>query len=115
MKDRRIDYLEFEVLDLEKSKQFYGEVFGWTFQDCGPDYVSFTETRLEGGFAKVKSISKGGALVVFYSSNLETTSEKIKSAGGSISQATFSFPGGCRFHFTDPNGNELAVWSDKTE
>ncbi len=112
-KDRRIDYIEFQAIDLIEAKRFYGDVFGWKFVDYGPDYASFNDGRLDGGFQKVASVQKGGPLIVIYSLNLELIKDKVKSAGGTIVKDIFEFPGGRRFHFTDPSGNELAIWSDK--
>jgi len=111
--DRRIDYIEFLATDIQKTKQFYGQALGWKFEDYGPDYVSFADGRISGGFAKAASITHGGPLVVIYAVDLGATEAKIRAAGGTITKEPFSFPGGRRFHFTDPNGNELAVWSEK--
>ncbi len=111
-KDRRIDYIELPTVDLIEAKRFYGEVFGWKFVDYGPEYTSFNDGRLDGGFRKEPSVQRGGPLIIIYSINLELIKEKIKSAGGTIVQDIFEFPGGRRFHFTDPSGNELAIWSD---
>jgi predicted enzyme related to lactoylglutathione lyase len=112
-KDKRIDYIELPTLDLIEAKRFYGDVFGWTFVDYGPEYSSFNDGRLDGGFRKEPTVQAGGPLVIMYSVNLELLKEKIKSAGGAIAKDIYEFPGGRRFHFTDPSGNELAVWSDK--
>jgi uncharacterized protein len=112
-KNNRIDYVEFPITNIDEAKQFYGDVFGWDFVDYGPDYVSFNDGRLDGGFRKEIKLEKGGPLVVFYSATLESIQERIKTAGGVIVKKIFEFPGGRRFHFTDPSGNELAVWSDK--
>jgi len=111
--DNRIDYIEFPATDIAATKAFYGAVFGWTFTDYGPDYSSFTDGQLAGGFARAPSNSTGGPLVVLYSSNLEGTQGAVTGSGGRIAKPIFAFPGGRRFHFLDPNGNELAVWSDK--
>ena len=116
--DLQIDYIEFPATDIEATKRFYMEVFGWKFQDYGPDYTSFLDGRLAGGFntaAQVTSHGDGktrGPLIVLYASSLEDTYAKVKAAGGKIVTETFGFPGGRRFHFADPNGNELAVWSE---
>ncbi len=109
----RIDYIEFSATDIPATKAFYSSVFGWKFTDYGPDYVSFEDGQMGGGFAKVPSNSTGGPLVILYSSALEKTQAAVVGKGGRISKPIFSFPGGRRFHFLDPNGNELAVWSDK--
>ena len=111
--DRRVDYLEFPSTDIEETKRFYSEVFGWEFTDYGPDYTSFTDGRLNGGFVLATQVAAGGPLVVLYSTNLEEIKDRIVESGGRIVQEIFEFPGGRRFHFTDPNGNELAVWSDR--
>ena len=110
--DRRIDYVEFGATDIEATKRFYSAVFGWEFTDYGPDYTSFHDGRLNGGFAKVENVTGGGPLVVVYALHLEAMLASVKTAGGKIFKEIFSFPGGRRFHFHDPNGNELAVWSD---
>ena len=112
----KINYLEFPARDLQKAKAFFAQVFGWGFVDYGPEYVAISDAGIDGGFYlsdAVMSAASGSALVVFYSDNLASTQEKITTAGGLISQATFEFPGGRRFHFTDTNGNEFAVWSDQ--
>jgi uncharacterized protein len=111
--DSAIDYIEFTAPDLAAIKKFYGSVFGWTFQDWGDDYASFSDGRVDGGFARGQSKTGSGPLVILYSSGLEDIQQKVKAAGGVITKDTFSFPGGRRFHFADPAGNELAVWSDK--
>lgn len=113
--DRKIDYLEFPATDIEAIKAFYSEAFGWSFQDYGPEYCSFSDGKLDGGFYKSEKSSstvKGSVLVVIYAQDLETTLEKVVASGGRVIRPTFSFPGGRRFHFADPAGNELAVWSE---
>lgn len=112
----KINYVEFHSSDLPATKKFYGDVFGWEFQDYGPEYVAFSGAGLDGGFflSEKSSSSDGGAvLVVFYSERLEETLAKVEAAGGKIIKPVFSFPGGRRFHFADPSGNEFAVWSDE--
>jgi predicted enzyme related to lactoylglutathione lyase len=110
--DRRIDYIEFSATDIPATKVFYGDTFGWKFEDYGPGYTAFEDGRLMGGFQKVDEVSAGGVLVVLYASDLEATLDRVKAGGGRVVRETFSFPGGRRFHFSDPNGNELAVWSE---
>lgn len=111
--DNRIDYIEFGAKDIPATKKFYSAVFGWKFTDYGPDYVSFEDGRLTGGFDKAAAVGKASPLVVLYSSELEKTLSTVVKNGGTIVKEIFSFPGGRRFHFTDPNGNEIAVWSDR--
>ncbi|HET6778290.1 MAG TPA: VOC family protein [Gemmatimonadales bacterium] len=109
---RRIDYIEFSVPSVPEAKRFYGKAFGWSFEDYGPDYASFADGRLSGGF-QTASGNPGGPLVVIYAVDLEAMERQVREAGGTIVRPIFSFPGGRRFHFADPGGNELAVWSDK--
>ncbi|HWN20307.1 MAG TPA: VOC family protein [Gemmatimonadales bacterium] len=112
--DRRIDYIEFSVKSVPDAKRFYGQAFGWTFEDYGPDYASFSDGRLGGGFQTAAKVQTGGGpLVIIYATDLEAMEQKVRQAGGGIARPIFSFPGGRRFHFTDPSGYELAVWSDK--
>ena len=115
MKDQqiRIDYIEFQVLDMEKTKSFYREAFGWTFTDYGENYCEFQDGRLKGGFEKAETFNTGGPLIVMYSEHLEVVLDRVKALGMKIAKDIFSFPGGRRFQFVDPNGYELAVWSDK--
>jgi predicted enzyme related to lactoylglutathione lyase len=113
----KINYLEFPARDLEQTKEFFGDVFGWAFEDFGGEYTAFSNAGIEGGFFKsdlCAATKNGSALIVFYSVELEKTQEKIEQAGGKIMKPIFSFPGGRRFHFTDPSNNEFAVWSDQS-
>ena len=110
MTHEQIQYVEFLSNDFDAVKKFYSEAFGWKFTDYGPEYTAFSGECVEGGFAVGKP-AKGSILVILYSNKLEETKEKVEKAGGSIVQEIFSFPGGRRFHFIDPDGNELAVWS----
>jgi predicted enzyme related to lactoylglutathione lyase len=109
----RIDYIEFPATDLAKTKAFYERAFGWKFTDYGPDYTSFEDGRIAGGFTKEGNVVRGGPLVVLYASDLAGIEKKVRDAGGTITKGAFPFPGGRRFHFADPSGNELAVWSEK--
>lgn len=111
--DRRIDNLEFAVADIARSRDFYGKVFGWRFTDYGPSYCEFSDGRMTGGFATGGPIGPGGPLVILYADDLADTQRRLEAAGGLIVKPVFAFPGGRRFHFRDPDGYELAVWSDK--
>ncbi|GBE07768.1 glyoxalase-like domain protein [bacterium BMS3Bbin11] len=114
-KDGKINYLEFPAEDLNAAKVFFTTVFNWSFVDYGLEYATFSNAGIKGGFfksGKNMSTEKGSALVVFYSKDLEAMQAKIENAGGKIIKEIFSFPGGRRFHFSDPNDNEFAVWSD---
>jgi predicted enzyme related to lactoylglutathione lyase len=111
--DKRIDYIEFPAKHIAATKRFYRKVFGWKFTDYGPGYTSFFDGRLAGGFDAAARPKRGGALVVLYSRALEKTERQVRAARGKIVKPIFPFPGGRRFHFADPSGNELAVWSDR--
>jgi hypothetical protein len=111
----KINYLEFPAKNIEVAKAFFTAVFGWSFVDYGPEYTAFSNAGIDGGFFQSDlstSTESGSALIVFYSTDMEQTQAKIESAGGTIIKPIFSFPGGRRFHFADPNDNEFAVWSD---
>ena len=111
----KINYVEFPAKDIVATKDFFTKVFGWSFEDYGPDYIAFSNEGLDGGFYQsdlTASTKTGSALIIFYSKDLKSTQSKIEAAGGSMLRPIFSFPGGSRFHFADPNGNEFAVWSD---
>jgi len=111
----KINYVELPAKNIEATKRFFEKALAWKFVDYGPEYTAFSNQGLDGGFYKSdksSSTDNGSALIVFYSNNLETTQSKIKAAGGTIIKPIFEFPGGRRFHFTDPNKNEYAVWSD---
>lgn len=110
--NHRIDYVEFNVRDIPRAKEFYSAAFGWFFKDFGHDYSEFTDGRLRGGFT-LGTVKQGGPLVILYATDLESTQRRVEKAGGKIVKPTFPFPGGRRFHFADPEGYELAVWSDK--
>ena len=112
-KDRRIDYIELRVADLARTRAFYGAAFGWSFTDYGPTYLAFSDGRLDGGFTTEGTPNPGGPLVILYADDLAEQQSRIESAGGQISIPIFTFPGGRRFHFQDPDGYELAVWSDR--
>lgn len=110
----KINYVELPSSDLEKTKAFFAKALGWTFEDYGPDYTAFSNQGLDGGFFRAdlsSTTDTGGALIVFYSDDLEKTQAKILGAGGKLVKEIFNFPGGRRFHFTEPCGNEFAVWS----
>lgn len=110
--NNHIDYIEFKAADLESIKSFYTGVFNWKFTDYGPDYVAFEDSGLLGGFSRSEAPVVNGALIILYHSELEQIKSRIEEYGGKVSQDIFSFPGGRRFHFLDPAGNELAVWSE---
>jgi predicted enzyme related to lactoylglutathione lyase len=109
----RLDYIEFAAASTPPVRDFYSSIFGWKFEDYGPAYTSFHDGRIAGGFdASIPPRPGPSALAVIYSSDLEATQQAVRAAGGTITRPIFSFPGGRRFHFTDPSGNELAVWSE---
>lgn len=110
-----IDYIELSVTDLDGAKRFYGDAFGWTFNDYGPEYAGYVDgargEREAGGFRLVSEVSSGGPLVVLFSSDLEASEAAVRQAGGRIVAEIFSFPGGRRFELEDPFGNRLALWT----
>ncbi|KZL19883.1 Glyoxalase-like domain protein [Pseudovibrio axinellae] len=111
----KINYIELPAADLEAVKTFYGNALGWKFKDFGPEYIAFNDGEFDGGFFKSalsSSAASGAALVVLYANDLEKLRETLVLHGAKICREIFSFPGGRRFHFLDPNNNELAVWSD---
>jgi len=111
--NHKIDYVELAATDLGAFKKFYGEVFGWTFQDWGPDYISFEGAGTDGGVRGGEKPVAGSTTVILYADDLEATEKAVVKAGGVIG-ARHDFPGGRRVHFTDTCGNALAVWT-KTE
>lgn len=111
----KINYIELPARDLAQVQQFFMQAFGWEFIDYGNDYTAFSNQGLDGGFYRSDKSSctdTGAALVVFYSADIASTERKIVAAGGAVTTATYAFPGGRRFHFSDPSGNEYAVWTD---
>jgi hypothetical protein len=111
--DGYLDYIELPAPDMEATKRFYGSVFGWTFTDYGPDYAEFDSGGCKGGLnSELKVVESGGALIVLWAGDLDAMEAKVAAAGAEVI-AHHAFPGGRRIHFRDPNGNELAVWSDK--
>jgi len=111
----KINYVEFPAVDLVATKQFFVRAFNWQFEDYGPEYTAFSNQGLDGGFFKSPmkaTTAQGSALLILYSRDLQASLDKVLSAGGLISKDIFSFPGGQRFHFIEPSGNELAVWSE---
>jgi len=115
-KHEKINYVEFPACNIQATKEFFSQAFGWSFQDFGPDYTAFSNQGIDGGFYQSvlsSSTNNGAALIVLFSNDLKATQEKIENANGIITKPVYSFPGGQRFHFTEPSGNEFAVWSDK--
>ena len=110
--DYGIDYIELHVNAVADSRKFYSDAFGWSFQDWGPDYVSFEHANVAGGMTEQESSKSGAPLVILYASKLEEAVTRVEKAGGKIVKPIFAFPGGRRFHFTDPAGNELAIWGE---
>ena len=112
-----IDYIEINVDDMETAKRFYRAAFDWNFNDYGPEYAGIQKMKGEGesgGLRTMDAVAPGGPLVILYSTDLENSKDRVVQAGGEITVEPFSFPGGRRFQFKDPCGNELAVWTDKS-
>ncbi|MBM6550420.1 VOC family protein [Marinomonas ostreistagni] len=113
--DKQINYVELPARDLALNKRFFAQVFGWQFEDFGQEYTAFSNAGVKGGFFRADFTSRpqtGAALIVLYANELEQTLADVEQAGGTIEQPIFEFPGGRRFHFLDPCGNEWAVWSE---
>jgi uncharacterized protein len=111
--EKRIDYIEIPVTDPARARNFFAELMGWEFQDWGPDYISFSDGRLNGGFRRSEEpVPRNSVLLVFFSEDLERDRDRVVDLGASISQDIFEFPGGRRFHFVDPMGNEYAIWGE---
>ena len=111
-----INYIEITVTDMVAAQAFYAAAFGWRFTDYGPEYAGIQRHNgigEVGGLAQADTPRLGGALVILYSDDLDATLASVESAGGVITTPPFAFPGGRRFHFTDPTGNELAVWAER--
>jgi uncharacterized protein len=110
-----IDYIEIPVTDIEAAKAFYASAFGWSLVDYGPDYAGIAgKGKEQGGLRRDSEVQPGGPLVILYSEDLEASAEAVTAAGGRVLEPIYGFPGGRRFHFADPSGNELAVWSDRS-
>ena len=114
--DKKINYLELPCNNFDAVQIFYETVFGWTFVNYGEEYRAFNDGNMDGGFYASDQHSftaSGAALIVIYAENLEQMKQAVEENGGIIKKKIFPFPGGRRFHFTDPSGNELAVWSEQ--
>jgi predicted enzyme related to lactoylglutathione lyase len=107
----KIDYVEFNVASIDAAKAFYGSAFGWNFTDYGPNYCEFDDGRLKGGLTTLGPPRPGGPLIILYAHDLEAAVVAVERAGGEIVRPITGFPGGRRFHFRDPDGYELAVWT----
>lgn len=111
----KLNYVEFAAKNLDATKAFFSAVFGWEFVDYGPEYTAFSNQGLDGGFYQAdvsNQTANGGALLVFYSADINATLAKVEQSGGEVILPIFEFPGGFRFHFLEPSGNEFAVWSE---
>jgi uncharacterized protein len=107
-----IDYVELRAGDMQASKAFYAAAFGWGFTDYGPEYAAFEGAGLDGGLDGTTPAADRPPLVILKSEDLEDTLGRVEAAGGVVTVPIFEFPGGRRFHFRDPAGNELAVWAE---
>lgn len=115
--DKSINYVEFPLTNSQATQQLYKTVFGWEFKQWGPNYLSFSGAGVDGGFngEDKTPVQAPGVLIVLYAADLQKAHAAVSAAGAKIVRNTYAFPGGMRFHFTDPNGNELAVWSEAVE
>ena len=111
----KIDYVEFSSPDPDATRSFFASAFGWQFEVFG-DYLAFHGAGLDGGIypsEQVGRVDSGGPLVVFYSLDIAASERLVCQHGATIVKPCFSFPGGRRFHFIEPAGNEFAIWSDR--
>lgn len=111
----QINYLELPSLDPQASKAFFSTLFGWHFEDYGPDYIAFSNAGIAGGFYRANIVAtpaEGGVLVVLKSANLGQSLAEVTATGATIVKPIFSFPGGQRFEFLEPGGNQLAIWAE---
>jgi len=113
-----IDYVEIPVTDMAAAQEFYGTAFGWRFTSYGEGYAGVrtaaeSEGEEAGGLtlAEAEKVARAGPFVILYSEDLEATLEAVRAAGGQVVDGPYDFPGGRRFHFLDPSGNELGVWT----
>lgn len=114
LQHEKLNYVEFPAKNLAQTKAFFSAVFGWEFVDYGQEYTAFSNQGLDGGFFQSEQTAltaNGSPLLVFYSEDIHKTLAKVTQHGGKVIQDIFDFPGGCRFHFTEPSGNEFAVWA----
>jgi uncharacterized protein len=111
--DGKIDYLELRGGDLSRTRRFYAEAFGWRFTDYGPTYTAFEDAGLDGGFQADAAAASAAPLPILFAHDLEAMKARVEAAGGTVTLPPFDFPGGRRFHFRDPAGNELAVWAER--
>ena len=110
----RIDYVELPSLTAhELTRAFYAKAFGWTFTDYGPDYAATTTGDVHVGLNGTPDDAISAPLPVVRVDDLEAAFAAVTQAGGVVARPIFAFPGGRRFHFVDPGGSELAVWSDR--
>lgn len=112
-----IDYVEVSVTDLARAKSFYADAFGWEFNDYGPQYAGIRGASggvgdEVGGLRVDSQVRTGGPLVLLYSAALDDTLGAVTAAGGQVVAPPYAFPGGRRFEFLDPSGNQLGVWSE---
>jgi predicted enzyme related to lactoylglutathione lyase len=112
-----LDYVELTVTDLAAAERFYAEAFGWRFTSYGPEYSGIRDPRDDagevGGLRRGDEVRPGGPLVLLFSADLDASVAAVRRAGGTVVEEPYAFPGGRRFHFADPSGNELGVWSEQ--
>jgi predicted enzyme related to lactoylglutathione lyase len=113
MKSPRFDYVELPTAALDDSIRFYEAAFGWTLERFGPSYAATTTGDTDVGLQADPADAPKAPLPVIQAEDIEAAASAVGAAGGDIIKPIFSFPGGPRFHFRDPGGNEVAVWSKR--
>jgi uncharacterized protein len=106
----RIDYLEFPSRDGLETRRFFEQAFGWSFIDYGPTYHAIEAAGIDAGIQADSREMTAAPLAIVRTTDLEAAQRAVEGAGGVITRAAFDFPGGRRFHFREPGGNEMAVW-----
>ncbi len=109
-----IDYIEFASRDIGRSQAFFEAAFGWAFTSYGPSYVAINNAGLDGGITQAEG-EPAAPLVILYADDLDAAEAAATAAGAVVTRPQFDFPGGRRFHFREPGGNELAVWTKRTD
>lgn len=106
----RLNYVELPAGEIGATRSFYEQAFGWTMTEFAPTYAATTSGDVDLGLDADKADQPSAPLPVIEVSDVEAALAAVEQAGGTIVRPIFSFPGGRRFHFRDPSGNELAAW-----
>lgn len=111
----RIDYLEFPSRDGGATRRFFAAAFDWRFVDYGPAYQGIANAGIDAGIQSAAAEATAAPLAIVRVLDLDAAQQRVEQAGGVLTRPQFDFPGGRRFHFREPGGNEMAVWVAKPE